>query len=962
LVTAHPAQLYDGRVNERIGPESIDYLIQELAQQRGPLEVVAGRMGVFTWDIVCQGESARFVVQLPLALDEPSSLGRAKRDVPRLNVENARYFRERGLGRFVLEPQALWQLSGGVPAATFAALERHVPVTVAAGAARLRLPDGFLLALGPAGTAELLAEMVAALVYHYEPDNAGGTALTDVFVNDGDFAVARRSDGSLDVRLTAVRRREPGISANLLLLYLVQLMAYEDFSVDGGLTGLPALISNPSVTFEGVVRGLRYRSRDLGHEPGAGEHTARALIAAFGRSREGRAYRPWVERFLAGQLPLTFGDDPREHWWRLFPLQRKQSLLELSGRESPPSKAAESARTLRALLERLSRELGRLPEDEPGVIHANDLDGAGMRRLLGEAQVDAGSLDAVLAETFEHWPHRGLDPWLARVPRARGLRRFKSRLAFGPAVPLADEGTLKSLGPAPKAAPRRALANHELFGALTLPPAVHAAAVRAFPTFEAYMDAALHHPAWGYYGHRVVIGRGGHFDTHPEELTPYYGRWIAQWAFSAWRDMLAHGELGEADPFPVIEFGAGNGRLARDFLDGVGHAADDATDPQRESRQLFAARVRYYIYERSESLRARQRDLLGERAVIAPGDARQPRAALERDFPAGVRGFVVTNEVPDAFGVHKVALAADGHALAALVVPRIEPALVAALEPALQARVASVDSALRATFGFVLNASDRYLDAATFADVMVALAPLAADERDARLDALWFEEAYVPASVLPELARHLRENAREYATALAAEESGVVAYVNVHADGFIRELGASLAAGFVVTIDYGDSTWGLVQGARRGDFPFRVYGAAQAYVPRPNDPYAAPGSQDLTTDVNFSALTRAGGAAGLTLVHFGPERDVMGIALAAAVRSGAVEHEPLAKFAGNPGFKVLVLGTRPSEAFLAPLVTPLRVEGREQDVPKAQRERLRRIKDALSGAPMNAPRDDQQKR
>jgi SAM-dependent MidA family methyltransferase len=954
LITAHPAQLYDGRVEERIGPESIDYLIQDLAGRRGPLEVVAGRMGVFTWDLVCRDATGRFVVVVPLALDEPSSSGRAKRDVPRLSLEHARYFRERGLGRYVLEPQALWQLSGGVPAATFAALERHVPVTLGAGAARLRLPDGWLLALGPGGTAELLAEMVAALVYHYEPDVAGGTAVADVFVNDGDFAVARRSDGSFDVRLTAVRRREPGIGANLFILYLVQLMAYEDFSVDGALTGLPALISNPSVTFEGVVRGLRYRALDLGAGPETGEQSARRCIAEFGRSREGRAYRPWVERFLAGRLPLAFGDDPREHWWRLFPLQRKYSLRELAARDAPASKTAESARALRGVLERLSRELGRLPEAEPDVLHPNELDGVAMRRLLAEAQVEPGALDAVLAETFAHWPYRGLDAWLARVPRARGLRRFKRRLAFGAALPLAEEGSLKSLGPAPKAPPRRPLANHELFGALALSPGTYGAAVRAFPTFEAYMDSALHDPAWGYYGHRVVIGKGGHFDTHPEELTPYYGRWIAQWAFRAFCDLRAHGELGEGEPFPVVEFGAGNGRLAFDFLEGVGHAAADTADPQHESWQLFAARVRYYIYEMSESLRARQRELLGERAVIAPGDARTPRAALERDFPGGVRGFVVTNEVPDAFGVHKVALAADGRALAALVVPRLEPALVEALEPALRARVAATDASLRETFGFTAHATDRYLDAATFADVMGALAPLAADERDARLAGLWFEEAYVPVAFVPALARHLAENAHEYATALAAEDSGVVVYVNVHADGFVRELGASLAAGFIVTIDYGDSTSGLVSGARRGDFPFRVYGASKPYVPRPNDPYAAPGSQDLTADVNFTALTRAGGAAGLTLVHFGPERDVMGMALSAAVRSGALEREPLAKFAGNPGFKVLVLGARASDAFAAPLVTPLRVEAREQDSSKSERERVRRIEVELAGEAPNS--------
>src|SRR6185436_18523028 len=121
----------------------------------------------------------------------------------------------------------------------------------------------------------------------------------------------------------------------------------------------------------------------------------------------------------------------------------------------------------------------------------------------------------------------------------------------------------------------------------------------------------------------------------------------------------------------------------------------------------------------------------------------------------------------------------------------------------------------------------------------------------------------------------------------AAEDSGVVQYVNVHAGRFIRELGSAMAAGFIVTIDYGDTTWGLVQGARRGEFPFRVYGDWQDYVPRPNDPYAAPGTQDMTADVNFTDLARAGRDAGLHVIHYGPERDVIGDDLPGVLRAAA---------------------------------------------------------------------------
>jgi SAM-dependent MidA family methyltransferase len=203
-------------------------------------------------------------------------------------------------------------------------------------------------------------------------------------------------------------------------------------------------------------------------------------------------------------------------------------------------------------------------------------------------------------------------------------------------------------------------------------------------------------------------------------------------------------------------------------------------------------------------------------------------------------------------------------------------------------------------------------------------------------------------SAIPELAAHLRENAAQYAIALAAENSGVVAYVNVHASRFIRELGNSVAAGFVLTLDYGDTSWGLIQGARRGDFPFRVYGEWQDYVPRPNDPYRAPGTQDLTADVNFTELARAAESAGLKVIHYGPERDITGDALPELLLRHQ-QSEALARFLGNPVFKMLVVGTRGSVAFRSPLATPLSLLAREQDVPPSRRAAIAAIQAALSG-------------
>jgi SAM-dependent MidA family methyltransferase len=977
LVTGHPARLYDGRILERIGQESFVDLIADLEQRTGSVRLSAGRMGVFTWDIACADERGPFTLQVPLVLDEPGKRERAKSDVPRLNVENMRHFRSRGLTRFIVEPRDVLTLAGKVPAATFAALPDHHPITFGGGSIGIELAEAGLSSvvyLGARPTADLLAEMIAALVYHYDPDADGGTAVTDVCINDGDFAVKRRRDGSFELRLTAARRREGGIGRSLFLLYLLQLIAYQDWSVDGELVGLPMLASNPSVAFEGVVRGLGYRHRDLGRPPEQGPREAHRWIRDFGRSPEGRAYRPWVDRFLAGRLPPAFGGDPRERWWRLIPLQTKLAVHQMRARQARAAKDlgpsggddgaedAASARALQTLLDRLSQEIGRVPDDDPAAVRVNDLGRDELLRLLEEAGIPVASRDDVAEEALAHWPHRSLDHLVAQVPGAEALRGLKSRLSFGRVVPEADRATTRSLGPpAKEGGANRPLANPEVFGGWVLPPSLQAVAARTFPTFEAYMDAALHDPQWGYYGHGVQIGETGHFDTHPESLSPHYGRWLAARAFHLWQEMLARGELSETEAFPIVEFGAGNGRLARDLLDAVARAAAEAADDPKLPLRLggqrlrtFASRLDYRIYETSASLRDRQRELLGRDAIVGEGDARHPARTLKRDFPDGVKGLVVTNEVPDAFGVHKIVLTAEGRALSALVIPRVEATVPDLLGDVLSRRITGADEAVRRTFGLEDHAGDFYLDGATYAELMQALAGLSAERREALLGMFWFEEAYVPAAAVPELGAHLGANADQYAIALAAEASGVVLYVNVHADRFIRELGSSLVAGFIVTVDYGDTTWGLVQGARRGDFPFRVYGDWQDYVPRPNDPYTAPGTQDMTADVNFTELARAGEAAGLTMVHYGPERDLIGDDLAELVLSaGAPDQGPAAQswtdFWGNPVFKVLVLGTRPSDVFTGPLMTPLPLSRKEQDVPQSQRLKVAALREALAG-------------
>jgi len=94
-------------------------------------------------------------------------------------------------------------------------------------------------------------------------------------------------------------------------------------------------------------------------------------------------------------------------------------------------------------------------------------------------------------------------------------------------------------------------------------------------------------------------------------------------------------------------------------------------------------------------------------------------------------------------------------------------------------------------------------------------------------------------------------------------EEGQRVEVNLHATRWMKSVAEKLTRGFVLTIDYGDL-------ASRLYTPDRPHGTLMAYRGHiaSDDVLAAPGEQDLTAHVNFSALIDAGQAAGLDCLGF----------------------------------------------------------------------------------------------
>jgi len=144
--------------------------------------------------------------------------------------------------------------------------------------------------------------------------------------------------------------------------------------------------------------------------------------------------------------------------------------------------------------------------------------------------------------------------------------------------------------------------------------------------FSRYMELALYAPDLGYYsGGATKLGKDGDFTTAPE-MSALFGATLATLA----------GKLFTQSTAQVMEFGAGTGKLAKDFL--------------TECQLSGIAIERYFIVELSGELRARQEDLLKD----------FPQVVWLQQMPAAFSGIVLGNEVLDAMPVDLVRKTADG--------------------------------------------------------------------------------------------------------------------------------------------------------------------------------------------------------------------------------------------------------------------------------------------------------------
>ncbi len=155
-------------------------------------------------------------------------------------------------------------------------------------------------------------------------------------------------------------------------------------------------------------------------------------------------------------------------------------------------------------------------------------------------------------------------------------------------------------------------------------------------TFAQFMDMALYHPKWGYYMRpEARIGPRGDFYTSPH-VHPLFGLLVGDQLAQMW-DLLDH-----PNPFTIVEFGAGQGLLARDILDGLS---------RRHPACLNS--TRYIIVERSPHLIREQRRELAA-SPLPPGRALWLDRLDRLPDHGQLAGCVLSNEFVDALPIHRI--------------------------------------------------------------------------------------------------------------------------------------------------------------------------------------------------------------------------------------------------------------------------------------------------------------------
>jgi SAM-dependent MidA family methyltransferase len=316
--------------------------------------------------------------------------------------------------------------------------------------------------------------------------------------------------------------------------------------------------------------------------------------------------------------------------------------------------------------------------------------------------------------------------------------------------------------------------------------------------FSRYMELCLYDPELGYYSRNVEkFGKAGDFYTS-SDVHAVFGRLLARQFDEMWR------ALGSPAKIEIVELGPGRGLFAQDVLDWS----------EKKLPGFFNAQ-HYTLVETSPSLRSRLDATFRER--IAAAKVSVLRQSTDSHVGNASKHTLSAPTAEDGGRSIERRQEREGHGFS-----RAEkrPHSVRALAPEVP----------------VLIFANEFFDALPV-EILSEKGSLRVSTRDGRFFEDWATPSAEELEFLDRYCVHPSENARTEVALLAQRQ--------------MEQLAASIERGFVIAIDYGYTREQQLAGRH-----LDTVMAYRQHVASPN-PYEAPGEQDITAHVNFSALAAA---------------------------------------------------------------------------------------------------------
>jgi SAM-dependent MidA family methyltransferase len=338
--------------------------------------------------------------------------------------------------------------------------------------------------------------------------------------------------------------------------------------------------------------------------------------------------------------------------------------------------------------------------------------------------------------------------------------------------------------------------------------------------FSRYMELCLYHPELGYYSRNAEqFGKAGDFYTS-SDVHAVFGRLLARQFEEIWR------ALGSPAKIEILELGPGRGLFAQDLLDWS----------EKKFPAFFHA-LHYSLAERSQKLQARLRGVL-ERFFESGAASLVPEDALPRglkpwftDASGGTAEAVPSRDAassPDASRDAPSSRYAAGSFYAMAENTRESTTSVVPNN--------AMDERALAPEVPVIVFANEFFDALPV-EILSTQGALRISTQNGR-----FVESWVPPS-----AEEL-EFLDRYGV---HPEPGERIEVPLLAHRYMAHLTAAMRRGIIIAVDYGYTRQEQLAGHHRGTLmSYRQHSAT------PN-PYQAPGEQDVTAHVNFTALSAA---------------------------------------------------------------------------------------------------------